>query len=70
MPIKGAVESRQKRRANHSVRSEKSACELKCGMEHPESSDVSNCANHCVSPSCYAAVYEKEPLEDGEVDSK
>ena len=27
-----------------------------------------NCVNECLSPSCYADIYAKNPLEDGEID--
>ena len=29
-----------------------------------------NCVNLCLSEVCYNEVYEKEPLEDGEIDKK
>ena len=32
--------------------------------------EAANCINQCLSEECYKEVYEKEPLEDGEIDRK
>lgn len=37
-----------------------------CSLLIPEES--LNCVNECISPACYAQIFESQPLEDGEVD--
>jgi hypothetical protein len=37
-----------------------------CSRLIPEES--LNCVNECISPACYAQIFQSQPLEDGEVD--
>jgi hypothetical protein len=60
---------RQRRRKLYKVRNLRSACQnenVDCARLVPEES--MNCVHTCMSPTCYAQIYESKPLEDGEVD--
>jgi len=65
----GIDEGAPRKRENLSLRDLKYLCELhECG--HLVLDADYNCINGCISPSCYFQIYQDQPLEPGEVDSK
>ncbi|KAI5696819.1 hypothetical protein M8J76_013980 [Diaphorina citri] len=45
-----------------------SACEQSPQCVHLKALNRVRCVRECVSPSCYMDIYQKDPLEEGEVD--
>lgn len=47
-----------------------SECEQLCVPQQAAKEEHVNCVLKCVCPPCFSRLYEKQPLEDGEVDER